>query len=218
MNIRVTEPAMRLEARCNPFSSARVRPAVMNYVHRADESTADIVLQFEQQGSWGAIIGAHGSGKTTLLQTLVCQLDARDTPAFLLRIGPGGEFMLSNHEEMQDLPRGGVLAVDGYDELNWFRRWRLSRKCRRRGWGLLVTSHRDIRIPTLIRTSVSRMQAITIVKELTEEWPVDWSVQAARQVDSLLEEHDGNMREVLFALYDRFDEFCRSEVGDIRVA
>ena len=106
----------------------------------------------------------------------------------------------------------------GYDELNWFRRWRLSRKCRRRGWGLLVTSHRDIRIPTLIRTSVSRMQAITIVKELTEEWPVDWSVQAARQVDSLLEEHDGNMREVLFALYDRFDEFCRSEVGDIRVA
>ena len=91
--------------------------------------------------------------------------------------------------------------------------------CRRRGWGLLVTTHADAGFPTLVRTVGDLQVATAIVDSLLEDSRLDDSLidNAIAPFDRALVAQafgatDGNVREMLFRLYDAFEAERRSGV------
>ncbi|REK49102.1 MAG: hypothetical protein DWQ46_00935 [Planctomycetota bacterium] len=205
----------------NPFSSRAVRPGAMPFLCEAgaDEPRQQIALdelvdRLARSGNRGQIVGPHGSGKSTLLAALVPRLAERgqEVRAIALHDGqrrlpadflkPVGEFATVGGLE----PDGGathvLLVVDGYEQLAWRARWRLGRCCRRRGWGLLITAHRDMGLPAIWQTEVSLPLARRLVDRLLAHR--SFGVDDA-ELAHLLTLHRGNMRSVLFDLYDRYE-------------
>lgn len=98
-----------------------------------------------------------------------------------------------------------IVIVDGYEQLNWLAIRRLRRKCLRLRWGLLVSAHRDIGLPTMHRTASTLELAVSLVGQLTgEQPPIDRDVIRRAFVN-----HNGNLRDVFFELYDHYEQHYR---------
>jgi hypothetical protein len=82
----------------------------------------------------------------------------------------------------------------------------IARATRRRGGGLVVTTHQDVGIPVLFKTEVTPEMASKIVAELLAESTIR---PPEGLVLRLLEERGGNMRLALFDLYDWYEEAAR---------
>jgi hypothetical protein len=112
-----------------------------------------------------------------------------------------------------------ILVVDGAEQLSGWQRRRLIRNCQQRGIGLLVTSHRSLGLPALVNTRVTRDLARQIVRELLLTWPPtqSWSETQLQswldRTDPLVNRYEGNLRELLFTLYDQFQQGTRQDVG-----
>ena len=150
----------------------------------------------------GQIVGPHGSGKSTLVAALVEALAAEGRPAFVIAL----------RDVQRRLPRGWrreveqaaarLVIVDGYEQLGRLARWGVKFTCRRRGWGLLVTAHGDAGFPTLVATSPSLELAELLVDQLV---PPGASAFDRAVVARAFADANGNLREMLFALYDQFE-------------
>lgn len=99
------------------------------------------------------------------------------------------------------------VVVDGCEQVGWLQRTWLTWHCRRHRAGLLVTAHDDLGLPQLWRTETSAELTQRIVARLLAERDAAWL--RAEQVERLFAEHQGNVREVLFALYDAYERTCR---------
>jgi hypothetical protein len=96
-----------------------------------------------------------------------------------------------------------VIVIDGYEQLSLWRRLRLNRRCRRQRRGLLVTAHRPLLgLPLLYRTSTTPETAWRVVHYLLREEP---SLLAPAEVAARLARHGGDVRELLFELYDWYE-------------
>ena len=96
-----------------------------------------------------------------------------------------------------------LLVVDGYEQLSWWSKWTLNRRCRRTGAGLMVTSHVDAGLPLVYETQPSLEILEHVAARLLQDAPQGLShdeVAAAYQASG------GNLRESLFALYDVYQE------------
>jgi energy-coupling factor transporter ATP-binding protein EcfA2 len=96
------------------------------------------------------------------------------------------------------------IVVDGYEQLRWLQRTVLKWQCRRRGAGLLVTAHDDLGLPPLWKTETSAELTQRVVAGLLGERGAGWVIED--QVERLFATHRGNLREVLFALYDLYEQ------------
>lgn len=167
--------------------------------------------RFASLGQRGVIEGPHGSGKSTLLLELVGQLRDRGLRVHLVR-RPAGEPAWDVAREirrpLQTARRGDVLAIDGYEQLAWWRQRLVEVATRARGLGLLATVHRAAWLPVLYRTEATPEILSVILHQLLGEdlgagprWESlareSHQARAAR-----IERHQGNLREVLFELYD----------------
>lgn len=192
------------DVRSNPFATRYVRPSAMPFLFPAGLDTAALVERFRTNQWRGAIIGPHGSGKSTLLESLCRELDHQGHD--VLRT------TLHNHQRRFLLPAEvavrQILAVDGYEQLSGWARWRLARRCRRFHCGLLVTSHRRTRLPELYRTIVDAELLQCIVAQLLVDANDLISADDVRRAFSC---HGQNAREALFALYDLYE--VRARVG-----
>jgi hypothetical protein len=94
------------------------------------------------------------------------------------------------------------VAIDGYEQLGPWARWRLKRFCRSQGLGLLLTAHSPTGLPTLYRTLPSVSTARQIVSRLL---PTSALTPSDDELSHMLDVFQGNVREVLFALYDRYE-------------
>ena len=101
-----------------------------------------------------------------------------------------------------------VLIVDGYEQLGRLSRFRLKRFCRRGGLGLLVTSHRPVGLTDLYRLTAALKLLQHLVEQLQRDYPVHVT---ADEVAERFAENGGNVREVLFALYDLYETRRRSQ-------
>ncbi len=215
----------------NPFATRYTRPDAGEYLFPTDANADCLVVRLCQFGWWGQITGPHGSGKSTLVQTLLPRLEAagRSVQFYLFQPTPprhgraipsriavaeplaGG----SRSQSLADLRRASTtdwnsrtqIVVDGYEQLSWLRRTWLKRRCRRRQAGLLVTAHGDLGLPPLWQTGISMELARRVVARLLNEHAADWLDDD--QVQRLLARHGGNLREVLFQLYDLFEQHQR---------
>src|SRR5205085_9583437 len=96
----------------------------------------------------GQIIGPHGAGKTTLLHALLREIQSRGVQMISIALHAG-----QREAPLHTLPcptgQPCLVIVDGYEQLSRWSRWRLLRRCKRLGHGLLVTAHEDAGLPTL---------------------------------------------------------------------
>ncbi len=150
----------------NPFATRFVRPGSLPYFFGDDGSeTLGSILARLRDNAWrGEIIGPHGSGKTTLLvQLLQAARDAGGRVTFF-----------SLNDRQRRLPRdwqsqigsASFVAIDGYEQLGGWARWRLKRFCRSPRIGLVVTAHAPTGLPTLYRTHPCVATARKVVEQL----------------------------------------------------
>jgi hypothetical protein len=189
----------------NPFATCWTRPGAIPFRFPAGENAEGLLAKLDRLKWRGAIVGPHGSGKSTLLETLKPLLHE----AGIKVIGK----TLQNGERRLPagiLPcrKGAMIIVDGYEQLSRLERVKLLVACRRRGCGLLVTSHAPTVLPTLLRTEPSERLVYELVERLAAQ--VSTSI-ASSDVAASLACHGSNVREIFFDLYDRHEQLRRGE-------
>lgn len=209
----------------NPFATRFVRPGALAYRFTADDQHGlssprlnQLVSQL-QRHSIAQIVGPHGSGKTTLIQSLakvLCnrfpdqfpdvvhlQLHAPSAGGPLSRIPHAIRTSSTVHQQQRRLCSGGLLIVDGAEQLGRMDRLRIGLMARRRQQTLLATSHRPLwGMEVLHKTVVSR----DIVYSLTDTLLSKSPSQARQEIESELSRQDWtkltNVRDLWFDFYD----------------
>jgi predicted ATPase len=184
----------------NPFATRFTRPGAIEYAFPEGQDAKKLRARLEANGWWGQIVGPHGSGKSTLLHTLVAELEARGRTVVWFEQTQGERSLAATDEETLAWNATTQVIVDGYEQLGWLaRRW-LQRMCRRQRAGLLVTAHEDVRLPHLWATAPDEQ----LVQQLVTLLQGDHAAVSAADVSRCYQEHAGNVRETLFALYDLY--------------
>jgi hypothetical protein len=184
----------------------------------------ELVVRWEALHARAAIVGVHGAGKSTLLEHFVpCIAEVvfrRDAAGQLVqhaaqrvdkpcRQAVWLQLRKSAPASMvipwQDLCRGRLLIIDGYEQFVYWRRAALIARTKLRGVKLLLTSHRRTVLPTLCELSVSAATARQIVSQLTLGRG-DFQALSDEEMQERLLSHGGNMREVLMSFYDQVEE------------
>lgn len=197
----------------NPFGSRHIRPGGTAYLFASGQSAARLVDRLRQHAWWGQIVGPHGSGKSALLAALMPAIRRAGRRPLLVELHDGQRRLPLDLRRTADLDCPSVLIVDGYEQLSLWQRFRLKRFCRRRGLGLLLTAHAGVGLPELFRTAVTPELARQIVEQLQRGHP---EYVSADDVSQRLAKHGGNFREMLFELYDLYQQRRREARGPIR--
>ena len=187
----------------NPFSTRYTRPGAIAYLWPVGESPQRLLEWLEAAGWRGEIVGPHGSGKTSLLSALTPALEAAGRRVASFTLHDGQRRMPRSWHNLPPSQQPTLILVDGYEQLSGWSRWLLNFRCRRRGWGLLVTTHVSVGLPTIFRTASDVATAQQLVHQLLRNQP---NSITATDVEHLFTTTGGNVRELLFALYDLYEQ------------
>jgi hypothetical protein len=154
-------------------------------------------------GHRGAIVRPCGSGKTTLLEELRDRYAARGLATALWRPGrERGPELAQAFADFLDAAPGRMLFLDGAAQLGWWE-WRRVQHTARAATGLVITSHRAGRLPTLRACGTSPRLLEQLVNELLAGTPHSGAVGAA-ECEALWRRHRGNLRHAWRELYDHW--------------
>jgi hypothetical protein len=193
-----------VKARENPFASCRIER--LAYRFDGGLTIEDMVARLRANRFRGAIVGPHGSGKTTLLEQLAAPLAAAGFAPCWWRFDEASA--PSHFSEMvgavRRLGKCELALIDGAEQIPW-PMWSVLRWISRGAGGLVITTHRAGRLPTIWRCGTSPELLEVLVLELCREnrlcaGPLDI------EVNRLWRSHRGNLREALRELYDRSAE------------
>ncbi len=187
----------------NPFCTRCVRPGAIPFLFPPGEDAETLVRRLQHNGWRGEIVGGHGSGKSTLLAALIPHIERSGRQTVLAELHDGQRRLPPNLERRSRLGPPSLLIVDGYEQLSRWRRFLLQRRCRRRGWGLLVTVHTSVGLPPLLRTVATAELAERIVEQLIGGRSPP---RTAAEIAAFFARSGGNMREMLFDLYDLYEQ------------
>ncbi|MHB8972549.1 MAG: hypothetical protein ACYC3X_09450 [Pirellulaceae bacterium] len=188
----------------NPFSTRCVRPGSLEFQFPDALHPRQLVERLASQRWWGQIVGVHGVGKSTLLHTWVPWLaDAGRVISWWTLQGGQRRLPAELWRDARLWHAATLVVVDGYEQLSWFARRRLIARCRRTRAGLLITTHRDVGLPTLVTLSCP---LDTVQRLVAQRLPADSRVIDPAEVSTCYHAHDGNVREVFFALYDLYEQ------------
>lgn len=150
----------------------------------------------------GAIVGPHGSGKTTLLEALSPRLAAEGFTVHALRLDASRRRFPRPWRQrfLAALGRRDFVLLDGAEQMTPFA-WHAFARGAEAAGGLVVTSHARARLPLLVECRPDLSLVQELVGELLAASPHAHVPQEA--IGELFALHDGNVREVLRALYDR---------------
>ncbi len=188
-----------MRARDNPFRISEV--GAIEFLTPVGDSWPEILARLDRFGLRAEIAGPHGSGKSTLLRRITGELERRGFATHAMRLcadepRPG---VRECRAWLRSAPRDAVIVVDGADLLSRFAWQTISRRSRANS-GLVITTHRRGLLPTLIEpeTSVELLEAL-VARLLggSDSLP-------RRELVALYRAHGGDLRECLFALYDRW--------------
>jgi hypothetical protein len=182
-------------ARDNPFAVSRVR----RIRYRMSEGEWETFMnRLRKRRFRGALVGPEGAGKTTLLEDLGPRLAREGWTTHWLQVEEGKCALPAGRRSLfPALGPSDCLLLDSAERLRpWS--WAVFRYRTRRVGGLIVTTHRPGRLPTLLECRPRRHLLLDIVEELTGESGGEIHNLALQ----LFERHQGNVRDVLWALYD----------------
>jgi hypothetical protein len=191
----------------NPFATRATRSGMIPYQFPVGDSAAGLIECLRAAGWWGQVVGPHGSGKSTLVAGLLPDLARQAGEIMVARLHADYRHLPA---EIDDALRPGppmahwrLLVIDGYEQLSLWRRLWLQRRCQRRGHGLLVTAHRPLwGLPVVYRTRATEETAWRVVRYLLPEKPCPFTPE---DVAVRLAAHGGDVRELLFDLYDWYE-------------
>ena len=190
----------------NPFCTRRIRPGAVPFCFPTGVDV-DMLLDRLQHNQWrGEIVGPHGSGKSTLLASILKAVEQAGRQAVCFELHDGQRSLPRDWRRKTmtaALSRPAIVVVDGYEQLSLWNRFCLKRHCHRRHLGLLVTSHAATGLPEIFRTSASLETTLQIVDQLMQKQPI--KIPAKLIADSLAR-HGADIRELLFDLYDYFEQ------------
>ncbi len=185
----------------NPFSTCWTEPGAIRFIF-TQGVTAQVLAESLSKNRWlGQIVGPHGSGKSTLLAELLPQLQAK-REVVSVRLAEGERQLPEVAEVAVVLGDSTLLIIDGFEQLRFWKRWSLIRRCRRHDTGLLVTSHTSVGLPTLFESEVSLELCETIVNNLMAGASSDLPIDA---VKTAYQRTGGNLRDLLFEMYDEYE-------------
>jgi hypothetical protein len=166
----------------------------------------DIAAVIDEIGRHGgaSIEGPHGTGKSTLLFALAAALETAGQVVAIVRLR-GIRDGIATVSAIHRASRGTIVCLDGWDVLGPLAmviRWLAAA----RGVTLVVTAHRPIRFPFVVRTDASLPLLAAIVERLPDNGGL---IEQADLADALAR-HPGNIREALLDLYDRFESRART--------
>jgi hypothetical protein len=189
----------------NPFATCWTRPGALVFRFPPGESIEQLVAKLKARNWRGAIVGPHGSGKSTLLESLKPALAATRRQVHAASLHDGQRRLPEDIwcflREISP-PFSHVLIVDGYEQLGFIERLRLSWQCGLAEVGLLITSHAPTRIPILVELDPSLQLIEQLVAELTAKVSSDITRADVAASHAC---HGSNVREILFDLYDRHE-------------
>ncbi len=191
----------------NPFCSRRIRPGAIPF-YFPEGVSSETLLATLRENSWrGQIIGPHGSGKSTLLAALLPEIQKYGRRVVHLELQDGVRRLPLSDEDFQGMDAETQLAIDGYEQLSYLTRRKLKSRSFRQGFGVVILGHEPLEYPDLYQTSRELSVAKLIVERLLEN-------SIVRIPESVIEEHferhKGNLREMLFSLYDVYEEVYRT--------
>ncbi len=192
----------------NPFSTCWIRPDRCSYRFPSAGQPGQLMESLLQAGG-GQVIGPHGVGKSTLLFTLQAELIKRGYQVARIQL-QADQRHLTPRRAAKTMAATSWLIVDGFEQLPAWRRWTLAWQCRRRRVHLLVSSHRCHRFPFTWRLAPGPELACSLVEEFQREVG---TIVTPEDVKQLFQEHQGNIRELLFACYDLFEIRSRRQPG-----
>lgn len=191
----------------NPFATCWTRPGAIPFRFPRGDS-AELTVERLAALHWrGAIVGPHGSGKSTLLAAVGPLLAAAGRQVHAVTLRDGQRRLPTAFLARALQSDRAVIVVDGYEQLAWLGRARLRRRCRRAAAGLLVTSHQETVLPTLVRMRPDVALVRQLVATLTARVP---SPVTPADVAASLACRGSNVRDVFFDLYDRHERARRT--------
>jgi hypothetical protein len=189
-----------------------------------DVNAERLVDRLEKLGARAEIVGPHGSGKSTLLASIIPVLGRRGAAVLDIALHDNQKRLPSEFlSEAKNLESTKAwLIIDGYEQLGQAARFRLKRLCEKKSLGRLVTTHRSQGFPLLFETGTNPDLARRIVDRMLHENSNKGARGSAEQLLSeedvlhAFEECNGDMRETLFSLYDRYEQVSteRDELGE----
>jgi adenylate kinase family enzyme len=192
---------MIARARDNPFRVDRVLQ--VRYRFESGDDWDQLLQRLANFGWRAAIVGPQGAGKTTLQEDLADRLAAEGRPIRWLRLNR--ENRTTAAARVQEALAGSgpdtLLFVDGAEQLGpllWRRLKRRSLNC----GGLVITTHKPGRLPTLIQCRTTPQTLDWIVRHLVP--PAELPETAL--LERLFNRHAGNLRLCLRELYDRWGQ------------
>lgn len=186
-----------LRARDNPFAVERVLQLRYRF---HDDDWPSLLSRLHSLNDRAAIVGPHGSGKTTLLEELGERLSAQGFRAHRLFLN---EQCRTLPAEFVRIARGGfgpkdIILFDGCEQLGPFA-WQWFRWQTRRADGLVITTHRPGRLPTLLTCESTPALLSELVGQLLDQS----DTMTDENLQRLFERHRGNLRDAIRELYDR---------------
>jgi hypothetical protein len=185
-----------MRARENPFRTERV----LSVRYRLQGiSWSELLHRCETLHYRAALVGLRGSGKTTLLEDLESKLRERGFIIQALRLDRDHprfepEFL---RQLIAGLSGREILMFDGAEQMNPFA-WRRFKWRTRKAGGLIITTHRGSRLPTLWECRTSAPLLANIIGELLGAQGLAF----LPNVNSLFQKHRGNLRDALRECYD----------------
>jgi ABC-type transport system involved in cytochrome c biogenesis ATPase subunit len=173
----------------------------MAYLFATGEGASQLVDRLQEGGWRGQIIGPHGIGKSTLLATLIEPLKERGRQPVQIALHDGQRTLGVELSQYISGKQAIVVIVDGYEQLSWWSRLKLKHLCSRHNWGLLVTAHANVGLPTICEVQSDQATVQQLARDLQRS--VECLVSDA-DVAAEFQRQGGNVRETLFGLYDLY--------------
>ncbi len=189
----------------NPFATCNWVPGRLPLWLPEGQTLPGLAARLARQRFQGQIAGPHGSGKSTLLWHLRHHLLRHEGARCLARgrTGPPGAAWWKLHLPDPDSgPRQTLWLIDGWERLPLWQKLFL-RLGAWQGAGLIVTSHTPTGLPLLVKTQATVALLEHVLEHLNAE-PARL-LRPGETLQGLLDRHGGNLREVLFELYDRYE-------------
>ncbi len=185
-----------MKARDNPFTTNRIHRIRYRLYGMTWEELLERLRELNHRA---ALVGPEGSGKTTLLEDLEPRLCEQGFTIKHLRLDRTGRIFPRSFLEpfLASLTRRDVILFDGADLMNrpawlWLK-WQT-----KKAGGLVITSHRNELLPTLVKCETS----LDLLDEIVNELLGEESATMRDLTQQLYLRHQGNLRNVLRELYD----------------
>lgn len=159
-----------------------------------------LVARWRESGWRGSIVGPEGHGKSTLLRSLRDWWEGQGGASTWLQMAfQQRRLTIDQARAIAQAAPASMLFVDSLEQLDWLG-WRQLRRLAMPFQGIIATSHRPGRLPTLVKCATSAELLQQLVAEL-----LGTHVESSQsELATLFTKHRGNIRDCLRDLFDQY--------------